>query len=287
MPRLFKRNVAAPMAALFAVTLSSAAASAAAGDPTGVWLDDTGRGAIEITKCGTALCGRVVWVKAGKDSKGCGKEILGAVKAVGKGRWDGGWIYSPEHGRKFDVELTPVGNDRLRVMGYAGVKFLSQTRTWTRAPADLVRCDSQIIAKAAPADNADETAAPPAAATSAPQTTPDAAATTNADASLPPVSSETAAANSPSTTSATVPAAVAAAGAVAKTDPVDTSSGDAKSHQKSNVATKQKDDDAEEPPRRKSRLSELKLDKVLKRTGKGTCKLDLPWVKVDFDCKDL
>lgn len=273
------RNAVAPVAALLAVTLSSAAASAAGADPTGIWLDDTGRGAVEITKCGSALCGRVVWVKAGKDAKGCGKEILGAVKPVGKGRWDGGWIYSPEHGRKFDVELTPVGNDRLRVMGYAGVRFLSQTRTWTRAPADLVRCDSQEIAKATPADNPDVASTQPAAATPAPQAAPDVAATaatSAAAASVPPPSADAKAAKSSDTASADL-----------QPDPADKPSGDAKPGEKSSVAAKPTEDDGDEPPRRRSRLSELKLDKVLKRTGKGTCKLDLPWVKVDFDCKDL
>jgi hypothetical protein len=32
------------------------------------------------------------------------------------------------------------GNDRLTVTGYAGVKFLGQSFTWTRAPTNLVRC---------------------------------------------------------------------------------------------------------------------------------------------------
>ena len=31
--------------------------------PLGVWIDHTGRGAVEITDCGGKLCGRIVWVK--------------------------------------------------------------------------------------------------------------------------------------------------------------------------------------------------------------------------------
>ena len=34
------------------------------------------------------------------------------------------------------------GGDRLKVMGYAGSKFLSETMIWRRAPADLKRCTS-------------------------------------------------------------------------------------------------------------------------------------------------
>ena len=56
---------------LVKVGLASAAAAAAlslsggvfaADSPLGVWIDHTGRGAVEITDCGGALCGKVVWV---------------------------------------------------------------------------------------------------------------------------------------------------------------------------------------------------------------------------------
>src|SRR6185437_12332647 len=62
--------------------------------------------------------------------------------------WDNGWIYSPEKGRKYSVELTPLDNGTLRVTGYAGLKFLSKTMIWTRAPENLHLC-GQTEAKAA------------------------------------------------------------------------------------------------------------------------------------------
>ena len=49
--------------AAFAATVAAASAASAGGEPTGVWIDHTGRGAVEITNCGGALCGRVVWLK--------------------------------------------------------------------------------------------------------------------------------------------------------------------------------------------------------------------------------
>ena len=135
--------------AVFAFTIVPVAAenALAAPDPTGIWLNDTGRGAVEIKQCGNALCGNVVWVKAASDSKGCGKQVIGGVAPVGGGRWDHGWIYSPERGRKYDVELTPLKNGTLRVTGYAGVKFFSKTMIWKRAPQDLQLC-GQTEAKA-------------------------------------------------------------------------------------------------------------------------------------------
>jgi hypothetical protein len=44
--------------------------------------------------------------------------------------------------KNYDVEITALSNEKLKVMGYAGTKFLSETMTWTRAPAGLKMCRS-------------------------------------------------------------------------------------------------------------------------------------------------
>ena len=83
--------------------------------------------------------------------EGCNFQIIGDVKPVAGGKWDGGWIIDPEKDpkQKYDVEITPLGDQKLKVMGYAGIKFLSETMIWTRAPADLKRCtDSGACARA-------------------------------------------------------------------------------------------------------------------------------------------
>ncbi|MFM9850666.1 MAG: DUF2147 domain-containing protein [Hyphomicrobiaceae bacterium] len=129
---------AAAIAAVIGVP-SLAAAQAAA--PMGVWIDHTGRGAVEITECGANLCGRAVWIKDPKDSKGCGIQIIGNAKPVAGGKWDNGWIYDPDEDAKYSVELTPLPGDKLKVLGYSGSKFFSETMIWKRAPADLKRCD--------------------------------------------------------------------------------------------------------------------------------------------------
>ncbi len=135
---------------LVGTTLSATAASAAS-DPRGVWINDTGRGAIEIADCGDKLCGHVVWTKDTTDAKGCGKQIIGNARQVKSNLWDDGWIYSPERKRRYDVELKPLSNGNLRVKGYAGTKLFSKTMIWTPAPADLARCgDEPIEAKAEP-----------------------------------------------------------------------------------------------------------------------------------------
>lgn len=131
------RFLQAGAAAAIALAAGSASASA---QPTGIWYDHTGRGAVEITNCGGNLCGRLVWLKDEKNAKACGTQILGNVKPVSGGKWDGGWIYDPEDNAKYSVEITPMGGDRLKVMGYAGSKLLSETMIWKRANGELKRC---------------------------------------------------------------------------------------------------------------------------------------------------
>jgi uncharacterized protein (DUF2147 family) len=126
-----------------AITASIAAATTAfaASEPTGVWIDHTGRGAVEISNCGGTLCGRIVWLKDTGNGSVCGKQVIGNVKPVSSGRWDNGWIFDVDENKRYDVEITALG-DRLKVVGYMGSKFLSETMMWRRAPADLKRCNA-------------------------------------------------------------------------------------------------------------------------------------------------
>jgi uncharacterized protein (DUF2147 family) len=172
-------NATALTAAALAAAILSAGAARADEAPLGVWIDHTGRGAVEIKDCNGKLCGYVAWVKDPKDADGCGEQIIGDVKPIGGGKWDNGWIYDPDSASKYDVELTPNG-DRLTVVGYAGTKWLSETMTWKRAPADLQMCSKPGTAAEAPAAKSDATAvAKPAAKTDA---TTEAKADTKADA---------------------------------------------------------------------------------------------------------
>src|SRR5438477_970580 len=111
---MFKMIKRASTAAL--ITAVACGTASAASGPTGVWMDHTGRGAVEISECGASLCGRIVWVKDTKDSEGCGIQIMGNLKPVAGGKWDNGWILDPEKNAKYDVELTPMG-DKLKVLG--------------------------------------------------------------------------------------------------------------------------------------------------------------------------
>lgn len=122
-----------------AATLFSAANTAEAASYAGLWYDHTGRSAVQISRCGSGLCGRIVWLRNKTHETVCGKNIIGGGHKVGN-VYDNGWIYDPERRRKFNVELELVSSGKLRVMGYAGSKMLSKTMFWHRAPGNLERC---------------------------------------------------------------------------------------------------------------------------------------------------
>jgi uncharacterized protein (DUF2147 family) len=140
--RRVARQRSRPLALVAAIVALKALGAGAglAAEPTGIWYDHTGRGAVEITTCGSALCGRVVWLRDAGNRSACGLQIIGNVRPAKDGAWDGGWIYDPDRDAKYSVEITPIGTRTLRVIGYMGSKLLSETMMWRRAPADLKRC---------------------------------------------------------------------------------------------------------------------------------------------------
>lgn len=250
------RTVSLGLAALAATAVGAAADSG----PTGVWLDAAGRGAVEIAPCGEggALCGRVVWVKSATHQKRCGEQILGSLTKGGNGTWGDGWIYSPDRGRKFDVELKQVGDDKLRVIGWAGIRMFSETHYWKRASSDLVKCGrEQVASVTATSDSA--TGVRPSQAPVASAQPP----------SQPPSHSEALASADPAP--APVPAVAAAKpGIVAKSE-----AATARSREKRAVS------------RVGSSTLSPRVEKYFRRTADGTCKVDTPWIRVKFDCKRL
>lgn len=145
-----------------------AAPAAALPPEAGVWLDHTKRGAIEIVPCDNQLCGRIYWLQEPLQKSGqplvdgnnpdrkkrttpiCGLQIIGGLVPQQNGAWDKGWIYDPEKGESYDLELKLKGPGQLQIVGYMGVKWLSETYLWTRPASNLPRCDVQAAAPAAP-----------------------------------------------------------------------------------------------------------------------------------------
>ena len=143
-------------AALYCVPLITAAS--AAPPESGLWYDDTGRGAVKIAPCGKKLCGHIVWLQNPVGSNGkplrdkynpqpemrnrliCGIQVLGNLAPQSNGKWGQGWVYDPKVGKSYSVEISLASMDKLAVYGYAGVKLFGKTLYWKRAPGDLPRC---------------------------------------------------------------------------------------------------------------------------------------------------
>jgi uncharacterized protein (DUF2147 family) len=120
----------------------------------GVWLDHTGKGAIELSPCGQSLCGTIVWLKSGVDRSGkpltdtlnpsaskrrqpiCGLQIIGGLVQQRDGSWDKGKIYDPEKGQSFDLAIETKDVNHLVIIGYEGLRLFSERYVWTRVPAD-------------------------------------------------------------------------------------------------------------------------------------------------------
>lgn len=138
----------------------SPAAAGPAVAEAGLWIDHTGKGAVEISPCGNKLCGTIVWLDQPLDGKGnpivddnnpetskrtqpvCGLQVIGNLVQQKDGSWDKGWIYDPENGETYDLAVSIKPPNRLSVTGYLGLKLLGETYTWSRPPAEpaLARC---------------------------------------------------------------------------------------------------------------------------------------------------
>lgn len=129
-------------------------------DVVGIWIDHTKQGAVEIRPCGEGICGYVVWMlkpvddRTGKpvtDAQNpdaskrnlpmCGLQIIGDAKPSRDGRtFESGWIYNPDDGIRYDVDVKPKSKNEILVHGFAGIRLLGETFTWTRAPETLPKC---------------------------------------------------------------------------------------------------------------------------------------------------
>jgi uncharacterized protein (DUF2147 family) len=108
--------------------------------PVGRWWTEDRSGVIEITRCGQALCGRIVGQTEPRDARGnisrdihgvpdCGLTILHDARQVEPGRWRGR-ITNPDDGQDWRCEIWVGEDGALRLRGYVVVPLLGQTQVW-------------------------------------------------------------------------------------------------------------------------------------------------------------
>ena len=143
------------LAAALLVAATAGATERAPVAPAGLWWAEGGAAQVEISACGEALCGRVVWLRAPFDPNGCavrddqnpdpelrirplvGLPILRGLRPSPSepGVWSGGEIYDPTLGRTFRARLELLDRGRLALRGYVGFELLGRTTTWIRVGA--------------------------------------------------------------------------------------------------------------------------------------------------------
>ena len=134
----------------FVVFCASAAAESSS-DPTGIWLTEAGDAKVQIVRCGTTICGTIVWLKSPIDSATgkpqvddknpdpakvrnpiVGLSLFLEMKLVGT-KWSGR-IYNADNGKTYASNVSLVRSNALKVEGC--VLVLCGSETW-RKLADL------------------------------------------------------------------------------------------------------------------------------------------------------
>lgn len=120
-----------------------------ANDPAGIWLTQAGDAKIRVSRCGTGLCGTIVWLKVpvdpatGKpqvDDKNAnpslakrpiiGINIFNGMKSVANNKWSG-TVYNADNGKSYSSDVTVAGPRKLEVRGCV-MSILCGGETWTK-----------------------------------------------------------------------------------------------------------------------------------------------------------
>jgi uncharacterized protein (DUF2147 family) len=124
-------------------------ARAFAADPLGTWYTENRDSQVRIGKCGSALCGTLVWLKEPNDANGRPKTdrenadaskrsrpligvqiVLGLRPSSTPDKWDGK-VYNATDGKTYTGSFTMTGPNTAQLKGCVIVFCKSQT--WTRA----------------------------------------------------------------------------------------------------------------------------------------------------------
>lgn len=124
-------------------------ARAYAADPFGTWYTEGKDSQVRIAKCGSALCGTLVWLKEPNDADGrpktdsenadpskrnrplLGVQIVLGLKPSGTpDEWDGK-VYNAKDGKTYTGSFTMMGANTAELKGC--VMVFCKSQTWTRA----------------------------------------------------------------------------------------------------------------------------------------------------------
>ncbi len=126
----------------------------------GIWNTADNDAKIEMYKCGSGYCGRIVHLEEPNyppdDKQGMGGQpmvdrnnpnpalrkrpligltFLEGFQYQGDNVWDGGRIYNPENGKFYKARISLADGDHILLRGYWGISLLGKTETWVRVAA--------------------------------------------------------------------------------------------------------------------------------------------------------
>lgn len=116
----------------------------------GLWQSEHGKVRVQISKSGELYNGKIVWLKEANDETGkpkadinnpsvakrsqsiIGLEALSDFTYKGDGLWEGGTVYDPRSGKKYNSKLSISGAGALEIRAFIGISLIGKTQTWTR-----------------------------------------------------------------------------------------------------------------------------------------------------------
>jgi uncharacterized protein (DUF2147 family) len=135
---------------LLLTLLTTTTVTAQGPTPAGLWLHANGRIQLEITPCGSLLCGKLVWFRRPNDAQGqplvdlknpdpalrarplLGLTVLTGLRPAGKGEWEDGEIYNPDDGERYHAVMSLQEDGTLHTRAYVVIPLLGKTQIWTR-----------------------------------------------------------------------------------------------------------------------------------------------------------
>jgi uncharacterized protein (DUF2147 family) len=113
---------------------------AQSGDPSGVWLSQSGETRVKIAKCGAVYCGTIVASKQAKDANNpdptkrdrslVGVQMISDIEPSGSGF--SGQLYNFQDGKTYTGKLRLVGPKALELSGCVLGGLFCKSQTWTR-----------------------------------------------------------------------------------------------------------------------------------------------------------
>ncbi|RXT55362.1 hypothetical protein B6S44_09595 [Bosea sp. Tri-44] len=113
-------------------------------DVIGRWRDSDGESEVTISRCGAALCGRIVWLKqerfdifnpneALRQRSLLGLQVLSGFKPAAKGALEGEG-YNPADGKTYRTTLELTSHRSLVMRGCVLGGLICDDDTWSRQP---------------------------------------------------------------------------------------------------------------------------------------------------------